>query len=85
MASPKAGRASWPSMMVATVSTDKRRATDVIYLDISKVIDTVPRSNLLSKLERCGIDGQTARWMIVRLYPQNGSRQLIVWVETIDE
>ena len=81
MASPKAGRASWPSMMVATVSTDKRRATDVIYLDISKVIDTVPRSNLLSKLERCGIDGQTA----VRLYPQNGSRQLIVWVEIIDE
>jgi len=42
-----------------TVSADKGRTSDAIYLDISEASDTVPCNNLLSKLERYRFDGRT--------------------------
>ena len=42
----------------------KGRATGVTSLDLCRAFDTVPRNILVSKMERCGLGGWTARGVI---------------------
>ena len=41
---------------------DEGKAVDVVYLDFSKVFDTVSHSILLEKLAACGFESSTLSW-----------------------
>lgn len=45
------------------VLVNEGRATDIIYLDLCKIFDTVPHNILVSKMERHRVNGQTSQWM----------------------
>jgi len=42
---------------------DEGKAVDVVYLDFSKVSDTIPHSILLEKLAASGLDGCMLCWI----------------------
>ena len=41
----------------------KERAIDVTYVDLYKTFDGVSHHILISKLKRCGFEGQTIGWI----------------------
>ena len=46
-----------------TASVDIERATDILYLDLCKVFDTVPNDILVANSEKNGFDGRTTLWI----------------------
>jgi len=42
---------------------DEAKAVDVVYLDFSNALDTVPHSILLEKLSAYGLDRCTLHWL----------------------
>ncbi|CAM4453019.1 unnamed protein product [Caretta caretta] len=46
-----------------TDSLDKGNAVDLIYLDFSKALDTMPHGELLVKLDKMGINRKIERWI----------------------
>ena len=58
-----------------TGRVDEGRAVDVVYLNFSKVFDTVSHNILLGKHRKCGLDEWSVRWIENWL---NGRTQRVV-------
>ena len=52
------------------------KASDVIFLDLSKASDSVPHERLLLKLNRYGIDGQLHLWF--RNFLTNRKKRVLI-------
>ena len=46
-----------------TSPMDKGNAVDIIFLDFSKAFGKVPHDILISKVNRCGLDRPSVRWI----------------------
>jgi len=46
-----------------TKQVDEGKAVDVVYMDFSKAFDKVPHGRLLQKIQRHGIEGDSAVWI----------------------
>ncbi|PKU41677.1 rna-directed dna polymerase from mobile element jockey-like [Limosa lapponica baueri] len=58
------------------------RAADVVYLDFSKVFDTVSHNIFIGKLRKCGLDEWTVRW-IEKWFNDRAQRVMISGEEPI--
>lgn len=50
-------------MTWVTASVDKERLSDIIFLDLCKVFNTIPQNILVSKLEGHRFAGWTTQWV----------------------
>ena len=46
-----------------TAAVDRGEGVDVVFLDLAKAFDKVPRQRLLAKIKVHGIDGKVAAWI----------------------
>ena len=55
------------------------KVSDVIFLDFSKALDSVPNKRLLLKLNRNGIDGQLYLWFRI-FFNQHKTKSTDTWI-----
>ena len=58
------------------LTRNSSKASDVIFLDLSKAFDSVPHERLLLKLNRYGIDGQLHLWF--RNFLTNRKKRVLI-------